>query len=87
MLGLMGIAGPTKDRFAADAPAVRCPVLFLVQWHDELFARERAFALFDALGSTDRRLHAHPGRHAEVPAEEFEASARFLESYLVVAPD
>ncbi|HXQ90631.1 MAG TPA: hypothetical protein VN768_03665 [Acidimicrobiales bacterium] len=82
VLGLMAIAGPTKQRFAADAPLVRCPVLFLVQWHDELFKREAAFALFEALGSTDKRMHAHPGLHAEVPAEEFEASGRFLASHL-----
>jgi len=82
VLGLMGISGPTKARFVADAAQVRCPVLFLMQWHDELFSREHACALFDALASTDRRLHAHPGLHAEVPAEEFEASARFLASYL-----
>jgi len=78
VLGLMGIAGPTRQRFSADAPAVKCPVLFLVQWDDELFARDRAVELFELLGSTDKRLHAHPGKHAEVPAEEFEASARFL---------
>jgi dienelactone hydrolase len=84
VLGLMGIAGPTKDRFAADAPTVSCPVLFLVQWHDELFPRERAFALFEALGSTDKRMHVSPGMHAEVPAEEFEASARLLGSHLTV---
>jgi len=84
VLGLMGISGPTKERFAADAAQVRCPVLFLMQWHDELFSREHAFALFDTLASTDRRLHAHPGLHAAVPAEEFEASARFLASYLTV---
>jgi dienelactone hydrolase len=86
VLGLMGIAGPTKERFAADAPAVRCPVLFLVQWHDELFRRERAFELFDALGSTDKRLHAHPGMHAEVPAEEFAASGAFLAAHLGAHP-
>jgi dienelactone hydrolase len=84
VLGLMGIAGPTKDRFAADAPAVSCPVLFVVQWHDELFPRERAFALFEALGSTDKRMHVSPGTHAEVPAEEFEASARLLAAHLTV---
>jgi len=82
VLGLMAIAGPTRERFAADAPAVRCPVLFLVQWDDELFDRERSFELFGALGSTDKRMHAHPGMHAEVPAEEFEASGRFLASHL-----
>ena len=82
VLGLMGLTGPTRERFEADAPAVRCPVLFVVQWHDELFPRDRALALFDAIGSTDKRLHAHPGLHGEVPAEEFEASGRFLASYL-----
>jgi dienelactone hydrolase len=82
VLGLMGIAGPTKQRFATDARTVRCPVLFLMQWDDELFRREHAFALFDSLASPDRRLHAHPGRHAEVPAEEFDASARFLAAHL-----
>ena len=45
VLGLMGIVGPTKARLAADATSVRCPVLFLVQWDDELFARDRAFEI------------------------------------------
>jgi len=84
VLGLMGFAGPTKDRFAADAAAVTCPLLFLVQWDDELFARDRAFSLFEALGSTDKRMHVSPGVHAEVPAEEFEASGRLLSSHLTV---
>ena len=84
VLGLMGLTGPTKDRFAADAASLRCPVLFLVQWHDELFSREHAFALFDALGSPDRRLHANPGLHVEVPGEEFEASGLFLSSRLAM---
>jgi dienelactone hydrolase len=84
VLGLMGIAGPTQERFTADAGTVTCPLLFLVQWHDELFPRDRAFALFEALGSTDKRMHVSPGMHAEVPAEEFEASARLLASHLTV---
>jgi dienelactone hydrolase len=82
VLGLMGLTGPTRERFAVDAELVKCPVLFLVQWHDELFPRDKALELFDAIGSTDKRLHAHPGLHGEVPAEEFEASGRFLASYL-----
>ena len=59
-------------------PTSRCPVLFLMQWHDELFPRDKVVDLFDALGSADKRMHAHPGKHGEVPAEEFEASERFL---------
>jgi dienelactone hydrolase len=86
VLGLMGLTGPTRSRIAADAPNVRCPVLFLMQWHDELFPRDKVSDLFDALGSADKRLHAHPGRHGEVPAEEFEASERFLELHLGAPP-
>ena len=82
VLGLAGLAGPTADRLAADAAAVRCPVLFLVQWDDTLFVRERVFALFDALGTTDKRLHANPGAHSAVPAEEFVATASFLADHL-----
>ncbi|MDA8040103.1 MAG: alpha/beta hydrolase [Actinomycetota bacterium] len=78
VLGLMGIAGPTAERIAADAPRVTCAVLFLVQWSDELFPRETAFRLFDALGSPDKRLHANPGSHGSVPHDEFQASAAFL---------
>jgi dienelactone hydrolase len=83
VLGLMGIAGPTRDRFIADAPAVTCPLLFLVQWHDEIFPRDRAFSLFEAIGSTDKRMHVSPGTHGEVPAEEFEASGKLLAGHLL----
>lgn len=85
VLGLMGLSGPTRDRIAADAATIRCPVLFLVQWDDQLFPRERAFALFDAIGSADRRLHAHPGGHGELPAEAFDASVAFLADRLGAA--
>jgi pimeloyl-ACP methyl ester carboxylesterase len=82
VLGLMGLTGPTRARIEADAPRVTCPVLFLAQWDDELFAIERALALFGALGSTDKRLHAHPGTHSAVPPEEFAASELFLSRHL-----
>jgi dienelactone hydrolase len=82
VLGLMGLTGPTRSRIATDAQNIRPPVLFLMQWHDELFPRETVLDLFDALGSPDKRLHAHPGGHGEVPPEEFEASERFLDLHL-----
>ena len=82
VLGLMGLTGPTKERLRADAAAITCPVLFLVQWNDELFDRARAFDLFDAIGTADKRLHANPGSHIEVPVEEFLATAQFLERHL-----
>ena len=82
VLGLMGITGPTKARHADDAVKVTVPVLFLVQWDDELFARDTSFALFDALGSPDKRLHAGPGAHSALSREEFEDTERFLAHHL-----
>jgi dienelactone hydrolase len=78
VLGLMGETGPTRQRVARDAAAVRCPVLFVVQWDDELFERSSAFALFERLGTADKRLHANPGPHSAVPADELDATEDFL---------
>ncbi len=82
VLGLMGLTGPSRDRIAADAPLVRCPLLFLAQWDDEIFDRPAVGKLFDLLGSENKRLHAHPGRHGQVPDEAFVASDEFLARYL-----
>ena len=82
VLGLMGLTGPSRERIAADAPRVRCPVLFLTQWNDELFTRESAAELFDLLGTPDKRLHAHMGGHGDVPTEAFVASEAFLAGHL-----
>lgn len=86
VLGLMGALGPTaqaRERTVSDAHDVRCPVLFLMQWDDELMRREDVLSLFAEIGSSDKRLHAQPGRHADVPAEELDASERFLAQHLV----
>lgn len=83
VLGLMGWCGPTRDRIGDDAARIGCPVLFLQQWDDELFDREAVAALFDRIGSADKRLHCHPGAHGGVPAEAFEASEGFLVRHLV----
>ncbi|HLX87903.1 MAG TPA: hypothetical protein VKR22_05560 [Acidimicrobiales bacterium] len=82
VLGLMGLSGPTRHRIDRDAAALSCPVLFLVQWDDDLFHRDKAFALFDRLGTRDKRLHANPGAHSAVPADEFAFSIRFLADHL-----
>lgn len=86
VLGLMGLTGPTRARIAHDAPAVRCPVLFLMQWDDELFPRADAFSLFDSLGSPDKRLHAHLGGHGALPEEAFRESGQFLAARLGARP-
>ncbi|MCB1647789.1 MAG: alpha/beta hydrolase [Pseudomonadales bacterium] len=81
VLGLMGNVGPTpaaKQRIEASAASITCPVLFLMQLEDELFARDRYLALFDLFASKDKRIHAHPGLHPEVPVDELETSLAFL---------
>jgi len=82
VFGLMGLLGPTRDRMAADAARVTCPVTFLQQWDDSLVPRQEVLDLFDAVGSLDKRLHAHPGEHSAVPPEEMEFSVEFLTRHL-----
>ena len=81
VLGLLGVpraGGAFAERLAADAGRIVCPVLFLMQLEDELFSRAGCLALFDALASADKRIHANPGLHPEVPAEEVALSFDFL---------
>jgi alpha-beta hydrolase superfamily lysophospholipase len=82
VFGLMGLVGPTRERLAADAPQIACPVLFLQQWDDQLIPRQETLDLFDALGSIDKRLHVQTGDHTAVPAEELEFSVGFLARHL-----
>jgi hypothetical protein len=84
VLGLMGIVGPEHyvPTIAAAAAAITCPVLFIMQLEDELFSREQYLALFDALASKDKRLHANPGLHPQVPVEELQHSLAFLLRHL-----
>jgi hypothetical protein len=65
---------------------VACPVSFIQQWDDSLLPRQEVLDLFDALGSLDKRLHAHPGDHAAVPLEELEFSVSFLARHLGEGP-
>ena len=85
VLGLMGVTGPTefyRQRICDAAASIACPVLFLMQLHDELFTREQYLDLFDRMASEDKRIHANPGLHPEVPVEELDYSAKFLTRYL-----
>jgi dienelactone hydrolase len=88
VLGACGFTGPSavRGRFAerhrVDAPNVSCPVLFMVQWDDEIFDRAGALALFDAIGSRDKRMHVHPGKHGAFPPEAADATREFLAAKL-----
>ena len=81
VLGLMGTF-EASNPWTTAAARISCPVLFLTQTDDELVPPEKALALFRAIGSTNKRLHAHPGAHSAVPIEEVEASEAFLAQHL-----
>ena len=87
-LGLAGVegtsprSGPILSRLAEFAPRITCPTMFVVQWDDELFPREGAFALFGLIGAKDKRMHVHPGLHGEMPLHVAETTALFLAGHL-----
>lgn len=85
VLGLAGTTGAVSflaERLRTDAERIQHPVLYLMQLEDELFDRSGYLTLFDALGSPDKRLHANPGLHPEVPTEEVNAAFEFLSARL-----
>ena len=84
VLGLMHPNWPASPgaRIRTDAGRLGCPVLFLVNWDDTRAPRAEAFELFDLIGSADKRLHAYPGEHGQLPEEAFTASEEFLARYL-----
>ncbi|MFD0883945.1 alpha/beta hydrolase, partial [Streptosporangium algeriense] len=77
VLGLLGVYG-----LAEEAARVTVPVRFLMQWDDRPVPRDQALALFDALASPQKTLHANPGGHGDVPPFEMESAARFLTRHL-----
>ncbi|MCO5967415.1 dienelactone hydrolase family protein [Actinoallomurus soli] len=77
LLGLLGVHG-----LAEDAARITVPVRFLVQWDDRMVPRDQSLALFDALASAEKTLHANPGGHGEVPSFELEDSLRFFTRHL-----
>ncbi len=80
---VFGLAG--HEALAEVAAQVTVPVEFLLQWDDELVPRDSALALFGALASQEKTLHANPGRHIDVPAFEVASSERFFLRHLVKA--
>jgi dienelactone hydrolase len=77
VLGLQG-----SPELTGTAAQVTVPVQFLVQWDDELMPREQSLALFDALGSAEKTLHANPGKHGDLPQFEWDDSLRFFARHL-----
>ncbi|GAB3365335.1 alpha/beta hydrolase [Micromonospora halotolerans] len=77
---VLGLGGALAS--AEAAARITVPVEFLLQWDDERVPRAQALALFDALASTEKSLHANPGRHGEIPAFELDSTLRFFARHL-----
>jgi len=77
---VLGLGGALA--LAEDVARVTVPVEFLVQWDDERVPRAQSLALFDALASAEKTLHANRGQHMEVPAFEVDATVRFFARHL-----
>ncbi|MFJ9839709.1 alpha/beta hydrolase [Kitasatospora sp. NPDC101155] len=75
-VAVFGLTGHASQLEAARRVGV--PVRFVLQWDDELVPRESALAVYGALGSAERTLHANPGGHLAVPDFELDSSERFL---------
>ncbi|GIF67490.1 hypothetical protein Ais01nite_55250 [Asanoa ishikariensis] len=87
MLGKFGLREQTAmsapARVTRDAARITAPVLFHVQWHDELFPREGQLALFDLLPSPDKELVAYPGPHGETRPDAVSRWREFIARHLV----
>ncbi|MFI2185408.1 dienelactone hydrolase family protein [Streptomyces sioyaensis] len=77
---VLGLGGALAS--AGDAARITVPVEFLVQWDDERVPRDQCLALFDALASAEKTLHANPGKHGEIPAFELDSALRFFSRHL-----
>jgi dienelactone hydrolase len=78
----MAAAATMAPRFKQDAPNIKLPVLFHVQWDDELFPRDGQFELFELLGTHDKRLIAFPGPHGAAAPEAVDAWCAFVTHHL-----
>jgi len=65
-------------RIRHDAELITIPVLYHVQWDDELFPKDGQLALFDLLKSPGKQLIAFTGAHAETRPEATAEWCRFI---------
>lgn len=82
-IGLWSTTYPASEHLEAFARDVQCDVWFTQQWNDEFFDREGTFALFDAIGSADKRLVAYPGPHRELEGERLADAIAFVAGRLL----
>ncbi len=76
-----GILNEEPNMFNEAADRIERPVLLINQTEDEIFSRESAFRLYDAL-SGPKRIFFYPGAHEGVPREAMERTREFLRAHL-----
>jgi dienelactone hydrolase len=81
VLGLGGLRDG-DDAQRQQAASITVPLLFLLQWDDQLMTRESGLALWDALGSADKTMHVNPGPHQGIPARERDGALAFYRRHL-----
>ena len=79
LFGHPGAGDVDAAGFADAARRITVPVLFLMQWDDELFPRDGGLALFDRLGSPGKTLHANPGSPMQLPPPEMFSVLQFFD--------
>jgi dienelactone hydrolase len=83
VFGLFGHPERGQDAaFARAARQVAVPALFLLQWDDDIFSRDAGLALYEALGSRPKTLHANLGGHFDIPLAELGQGVDFLGRHL-----
>ena len=70
------------DRLNSDARMVTASTFVHVQWDDQQFPRDGQFALFDAIGTSDKRLVAYPGAHGETGPQAIDDWRDFIQKRL-----
>ncbi|MEO6921060.1 MAG: hypothetical protein ABI171_18925 [Collimonas sp.] len=81
---VFGLAGLHEGSqvLAEAARKLAVPIEFLLQWDDEMVSRQAAMALFDAIGSAEKTLHANRGGHGGVPPFERAGWMQFFSRHL-----
>ncbi|MBO3741732.1 dienelactone hydrolase family protein [Actinoplanes flavus] len=82
---VLGLGGGSAN--AATAARISVPVRFVIAWDDERIPRDNSLTLFDALGTPEKSLHAHPGGHSgPLPDHELDAQVAFFGRHLSPHP-
>ena len=82
VLAIGGILAKRPNLLSRAAERIDRPVLLVNQTEDDIFSREAAFALYDALPEP-KRIFFYPGGHANIPQEAMERIREFLQAHLV----